>query len=138
MMNYCAQRGAYCKRGNLAGVVGIIGMLTFLSVPGNHWFWMWLLIGLPLFFWVIRPMFGGNPMNQPQFSVQPGFQQQEQPEDPSGQHEHVSHLYKRGYAAPPAVSQRYEAYREGSQSSQYQARQQGQQYEEPLTMYPQE
>lgn len=138
MMDYRAQRGICRRRCNLGGVVGILWMFMFLSLLGSHWFWTWLWIGLPLSFWVSRPMFQGNPMNQPQFSAPPGFQQQEPPEYPSDQQGQVSQPYNQGYTAQQTVGQFHETYREASPLSQYQAGQQGQQYEEPLTMYPQE
>ncbi|HEX7735775.1 MAG TPA: hypothetical protein VF458_12975 [Ktedonobacteraceae bacterium] len=135
-----AQRRAYRhqRRGYYGGVGGVIWLIIIISMVSSHWFWMifpWLFIGLPIFWWGIRPMLRGNAMNQQQQQPysQPVYQQPEQ-QQPDYQ------AYNQGYSAQQQpVAQPRETYQEGGQSYQYQpGQQQNQQYEEPLTMYPQE
>lgn len=147
---YRTQRRAFRRqrRGYFGGIGGIIWLIIILSVVTSHWFWALfplLLFGIPFFFWIVRPMLFGNmgPMNQQQPYVQPGYQQPEQQEQPYAQPQYEQPVYQpytQGYAAQSQPSDGpHEAYQESSQPYQYQAgQQQAQQYEEPMTMYPQE
>lgn len=146
---YRAQRRAYRRqrRGYFGGIGGIIWLIIILSVVTSHWFWALfplLLFGIPFFMFVIRPMLFGpvpgatyqQPYNQPQ------YQQPESQDQPYAQTQYQQPTYQpytQGYAAQQPDSQPHETYQEGGQSYQYQpGQQQTQQYEEPLTMYPQE
>lgn len=137
-----AQRRAYRRqrRGYFGGIGGVIWLIIILSVFSSHWFWALFplfFFGIPFFFWVIRPMLYGaqNTTNQSPYG-QPGYQ----PQEPPYAQQQTYQPYTQGYAAQqPVDNQPKETYQEGGQVYQYQAgQQQTQQYEEPLTMYPQE
>ena len=143
---YRAQRRAYRqqRRGYYGGGFG--GLIVFLIILGavTH---LWVIFPLaffvlPFLFWVVRPMFF-NQMNQPPYQGQPyqqqpeqeqpiyqPYQQQPEPEQP------VYQPYSQGYQPQQSAYEPAEAYEERSQP-EYQS-QQTQQYEEPMTMYPQE
>jgi len=150
MMDYRSQRDYYRaqrrasrhqRRGYFGGIGGIIWLIIILSIVSSHTFWALfplLFFGIPFFFWVIRPMLQSNAMNQQTYS-QPDYQQPEQPYAQQQYQQTDYQPYTQGYAAQQPTDQPHEAYQEGGQSYQYQAgQQQTQQYEEPLTMYPQE
>lgn len=141
---YRAQRRAFRRqrRGYFGGVGGVIWLIIIISIFTSHSFWaIWPLMffGIPFFFWVIRPMLQGNAMNQQQQYSQPGYQQPEQPYTQQPYQQPDYQPYTQGYTAQQSANQPHETYQEGGQSYQYQPeQQQTQQYEEPLTMYPQE
>jgi len=150
MMDYRAQRDydraqrrafRHQRRGYYGGIGGIIWLIIIISMLSSHWFWMifpWLVLGIPCFFWVLRPMFWNNSMNQQQPYNQPMYQQPGAQEQPYAQPP-IYQPYSQGYTAQPLTSRPQETYQEGDQAYQYQPEQpQTQQYEEPLTMYPQE
>ena len=147
---YRAQRRAFRRqrRGYMGGAGGIVWLIIILAVVSSHAFWALfpiLFFGFPFFFWVIRPMLLRNtsgPMNQQPYN-QSEYQQpeqQEQPYYPPQAQQPVYQPYTQGYTPQQSASQPHEAYEESSQPYQYQPgqQQQTQQYEEPLTMYPQE
>jgi hypothetical protein len=140
-----AQRRAYRRqrRGYFGGISGIVWLVIILSVLNSHWFWALfplVFFAIPFFFWVIRPMFWSSQgMTSQQPFGQPGYQQPEQPYTQQPAQQEVYQPYTQGYAAQQPTSQPHETYQEGGQAYQYQAEsQQTQQYEDPLTMYPQE
>lgn len=138
---YRDQRRAYRRqrRGFYGGGFGGLIMCLIIIGAVTH---LWILFPLaffvfPFLFWIMRSMFAG-PVNQPPYQQQfgqeqPTYQpyQQPEPEPPAYQ------PYAQGYQPQQsAYQQPVEAYEERSQP-EYQS-QQTQQYEEPMTMYPQE
>lgn len=139
---YRAQRRAYRRqmRGYYGGFGGLIWLIVIISLATSHLWVLWPLafFGIPVFFLVLRPLLFGTAAatNQPQY----GQPQQEQPiyQQPYQQEPPAYQPYTQGYGAQQPVAQQSEIYQEGGQQYQYPAQQQTQQYEEPMTMYPQE
>ncbi|HEY0754832.1 MAG TPA: hypothetical protein VGD98_12795 [Ktedonobacteraceae bacterium] len=141
---YRAQRRGPRRRGYFGGIGGIIWLIIIISLFSGHGSFLifpWLLIGLPFFFWVLRPMlWGRSNQQQPdaQPYVQPGAQQPDQPAQYAAPQEPIYQPYNQGYTAQQTVNEPHEAYVESSQPNQYEVEQHTQQYEEPMTIYPQE
>lgn len=144
------------RRRGLSGIGGIIWLIIIISVLSSHWIWPMIFSVLPLvfiFFFFLRPrlsnMFGmGNqqPYSQPNYQQQP-YQQQpyQQPIYQAPQYNQpqdeqrdvpVYQPYTQGYQ--PQESAPGPQIYHGSEQQQYPEQQTQQQYEEPLTMYPQD
>jgi hypothetical protein len=152
MMDYDrAQRRAYRRqrRGYFGGAGGIVWLIIILAVVNSHAIWALfplIIFGIPFFMWVIRPILMGNGQGntntQPPY-MQPGYQQPEARDQPYAHpyQQPAYQPYTQGYTPQQPASQPHETYQEGGQIYQYEEDQQQphtQQYEEPLTMYPQE
>ncbi|HEU5381374.1 MAG TPA: hypothetical protein VFV38_38610 [Ktedonobacteraceae bacterium] len=144
MMDYQAQRKTYRRqmRGSYGGLGGLIWLIVIASLAMTHLWQLSLLafFSLPFLFLVLRLLLfsTAHAMNQPQYSQpqqeQPFYQQ---PYQPSQQEQPGYQPYPQGYGAQQFSTQQSEIFHEGGQQYQELARQ-TQQYEEPITMYPQE
>jgi hypothetical protein len=144
MMDYRARSNAYRRqtRGSYGGLGGLIWLIMIASLAVTHLWQLALLVffALPFFFLVLRPILfsTANARNRQQYSQpqqeQPFFQE---PFHPSQPEQLDSQPYSQGYGAQRPPMQRSEISQEGGEQDQYPA-QQTQQYEEPITMYPQE
>ncbi|HEX7737109.1 MAG TPA: hypothetical protein VF458_19850 [Ktedonobacteraceae bacterium] len=130
-----AQRRAYRRqqryRNHSSRVGGmIIWPLAFVLFIITH-SWVWVVVAVCALIILAATYYLGTlsnrRMDQPQRNNQPIYQQREQP---------AYQPYTQGYTPRPAHPQP-EIYQEGSQQYQYPSQQQ-QQYEEPMTMYPEE
>ena len=141
------QQMRYRRRGAFGGFGGLILVIIGIMVLNHHLWSMFPLVffAFPLFFFITRAMRqrGNWSMSQPQQpdsqlyqQNQPVYQQPVQPEQPE---QPVYQPYTQGYQPQQTPAQSGETYQEAGQQYQYPAQQNTQQqYEEPLTMYPQE
>jgi len=150
MMNYRAQRrsqrarrNAYRQqiRGSYGGFGGLIWLIVIASLAMTH-LWQLSLLAffvLPFVFLVLRPILFGTANAMKQQYSQPRQEQTpyQQPSQPFQQEQSDYQPYTQGYGAQQSYTQQSEIYQEGGQQSQYRV-QQTQQYEEPITIYPQE
>lgn len=140
-------RGYYRSRGFYGGIGGFTWLLVLGIILMSHqWFWFPLLMfGIPFFFFVLRPrLFGpGNTTYQPPYGQatpyqQPTPYQQEMGEPAQPQQQEAYQPYTQGYRAPAQAVPQTPSPREKEEGYRYAEPANQQQYEEPLTMYPQE
>lgn len=140
MMDYRGQRRAsrrYRHYGPLNGIIWPLAIILFFAT--HFWFWFLLAIFVPILLVNLLRSFEMNPQQQ-QAYTQPTYQYQpaEQPmyQQPYQQAEQpVYQPYSQGYTPQQPVSPPPPIIQEREQPYQYQEQQQ---YEDPLTMYPQE
>jgi hypothetical protein len=133
MMNYPDQRRAYRRQrrvnfGRLNSIIWPLAIVLFFIT--HTWIWLLLAVFAPMIITGLLGAFETNSFqqqqNQPVYQ-QPYQQQQEQP---------MYQPYTQGYSPQQAATPQPEIYQASEQPYQQQQHQQ-QQYEDPLTMYPQ-